>query len=227
MANTLLRSVLCFCAAVVLLALGVCALEFGCRSWAFWDSVDSKGPPVSPDEITIPSPTSWTEVRRLVDFKYVLPDGASGHIRTNELGIRGPSVAIPKPLGTYRILCLGGSNLFGAEVAEEETVTAYLQNNLSLSNGVKIEVINGGCPKSGPLSHVLRYRSTLSALQPDLVLLCVSVDDLVYDLDVRGALRLDPFRQPAYAAHPASLKHDFSAVDGIRRDFVSISWLID
>ncbi len=227
MANTLLRSVLCFCAAVVLLALGVCAVEFGCRTWAVVQTVKSGGPTLGPDEITIPSASSWIDVRPLMDLKYKLSSGETCHIRTNELGVRGPSYAIPKPRGTFRILCLGGTGIFGADMNEDAALPAQLQKQLSQMSGVNVEVINAGCPQSGPLSQVLRYRATLASLQPDLVLMCLSVDDLVYDLDVRGALRVDSSRQPAYAAHPAALTSDVTAVDGVRRDFLSVSWVMD
>ncbi len=227
MIRTLLRSVLCFCAAVILLGLGVCALEFGCRLYALASSFNSKPEVVLPDELTVPSPTSWREVRPLLSVENQLPDGVRQHIRTNELGIRGPSFAIPKPAETLRVLCLGGSGIFGCDVAEQETLPACLQQILAPYSHRPIEVINAGCPEAGPLAHVLRYRSKLAALQPDIVILCVGLDDLIHDVDVRGALRLDERRQPAFAAHPGSLKTGGNAADEVCKDFLCASWAKD
>ncbi|SFI33410.1 SGNH/GDSL hydrolase family protein [Planctomicrobium piriforme] len=227
MISTLARSVLCFFAAVVLLALVLCAVEVGCRGWQLFANLRPGAVPFSESDLTIPSATSWTEVRPLVDVQHLTPSGEYRRIRTNEMGLRGASVTIPKPRGTFRILCVGGNSVFGQDLAEEETLPGYLQQYLSKHAGVDVEVINAGCPQSGPLSQLLRYRAQLSALQPDIVLLCLSVDDLAYDVEVRGALRLDAQRQPAYAAHPGSLKSGFNIAEGACREFLCVSWLSD
>jgi len=224
--KTLIRSGICFCAAIVLLALSVCALEFGCRIWSVTHSFNDTPGPLQLEEIVAPSATSWIEVRRLIDRKHLRSDGTVCELRTNEFGTRGASITVPKPRGTYRILCLGGNGVFGTDLPEDQTIPALLQKSLS-GSGTPVEVINAGCPQAGPLGHVLRYRTSLSALQPDLIILCVSIDDLALDVDVRGALHLDASRQPAYAAHPVALHATRSPADGVRKEFLFASWTMD
>lgn len=190
------------------------------------NSVNAGPEPFRIEEITIPSSTSWVEVKKLVDRKAIAPDGSSIHIRTSEFGTRGPSITIPKPKGVYRILCLGGNGVFSGELAEEQTIPGLLQKYLD-DAGTHAEVINAGCPQSGPLGHTLRYRTSLSAVQADLVLLCISIDDLALDTELRGALRLDEDRHPAYAAHPAALKSERIPTDVVRREFLCATWLMD
>ncbi|WP_437194398.1 hypothetical protein [Planctomicrobium sp. SH527] len=227
MIKTILRSVLCFCAAVVLLALLVCAVEVGCRAWQFSASLNPGVAEFRTENLIIPSSKSWTEVRPLIDIEHTIPNGGSVRIRTNELGLRGPSITVPKPDGVFRILCLGGTGIFGTDVPEGDTLSTALQRCLIQQSGAEIEVINGGCPQTGPLAQVLRYRAGLQSLQADLVVLCISIEDLTHDTDVRKALRLDRYRQPAYAAHPGALLRNTNLAEEARNDFLCLSWTMD
>jgi hypothetical protein len=225
MIGTFTRSVLCFCAAVVLLALLLCAGEVGCRVWRLTTAWRGGVTPFSEDDLTVPSAKSWVDVHPLLDVHHLSPDGEYVRIRTNEWGLRGSMVDVPKPRGTFRILCLGGDNLFAPDLGEEQTLPMALQRYLAQHTALQVEVLNGGCPHAGPLTQLLRYKTHLSALQPDLVLLCLSVDDLQHDLDVRGALRLDHQRQPAFAAHPGALLPGFHLADAACREFVCLTWM--
>lgn len=227
MIKTLLRSVLCFCAAIVLLALLVCAVEVGCRAWQFSTSLHPNVVEFRTEDLIAPSSKSWTEVRPLIDLEHKVPHAGIIRIRTNELGLRGPSITVPKPDGVFRILCLGGTGIFGTDVPEGDTLSTALQRHLTQQSGAEIEVINGGCPQTGPLAQVLRYRAGLQSLQADLVVLCISIEDLSHDTDVRRALRLDRFRQPAYAAHPGALTRNTNLAEEARNDFLCLSWTMD
>lgn len=227
MFKTLLRSVVCFCAAVLLLALSLCAVEVGCRTIDFMASRDPNPNFVKAEDLVKASPICWLEPRRLLDVRTQISNGESIGIRTNELGLRGSSVMIPKPNDVFRILVLGGSSIFGMEQEESQTIPAHLQRYLTANTGLRTEVINAGVPSSGPLCHFLRYRNGLSALQADLVILCVSVDDLSFDSQVRSALRLDDARLPAYSSHPGAVKGPESTLESLRRDYLSISWSLD
>lgn len=65
--------------------------------------------------------------------------------KINELGLRGPMPADPRPAGLRRVLVVGDSSLFGHGVADDETYPAQLQTELR-GAGLSAEVINGGTP---------------------------------------------------------------------------------
>lgn len=226
MIRTLSRNLICFCAAVVLLALMVCALEVSLRSWRLRSNLHS-GRRVRPlEELIAPHEMSWIDVRPLVNFKREISSGRSVRIQTNEYGIRGASVTLPKPRGVYRILCLGGDNVFGSTLSVQETIPDRLQRILDQHAGIQVEILNAGCPRAGPLINLLRYRSHLAALQPDLVIFCLNEDDLSFDRDVRGALHLDPSRNPAFASHPGLRGQGSAFMDRVCEEFITVDWLL-
>ncbi len=72
------------------------------------------------------------------------PDLAHG-VRINSLGFRGPEIPAAKREGTYRILCLGDSYVFGDYVEDDETFPAALERTLRRAHpGRSIEVVNAG-----------------------------------------------------------------------------------
>lgn len=68
---------------------------------------------------------------------------ASRQVSTNSLGFRDPERSPAKAPGTWRVLCLGGSNTFGATVSDDETWPAQLERHLQ-GAGVQAEVWNLG-----------------------------------------------------------------------------------
>lgn len=226
MIRSLTRNMTCILAAVLLLALMVCALEVSLRSWRLQSRLHS-GRRIRPlEELITPHETSWIDVRPLIDLKREFKQGPSIHIQTNEHGIRGPSITLPKPRGVYRILCVGGDNVFGASLNVKETVPDRLQRILNQQAGMPVEVLNAGCPRAGPLINLLRYRSHLSVLQPDLVIFCLSEEDLGFDREVRGALHLDQTRNPAYASHPGLRGQGSAFMDRLCEEFITVDWLL-
>lgn len=66
-------------------------------------------------------------------------------MRVNELGLRGPLVAVPKSPGTFRIACIGDSHTFGDGVGEQQTWPAHLEQALRERwPGGELEVLNCG-----------------------------------------------------------------------------------
>src|SRR4051812_21804534 len=72
------------------------------------------------------------------------------YVRVNSHGLRGPDVPYEKPADTFRVLVVGDSFTFGAQVNEEETfvnrLPGYLSERLKQAgqDAVTIETINGG-----------------------------------------------------------------------------------
>ncbi len=98
----------------------------------------------------------------------------------NELGLRGPLPADPKPADVPRILVVGDSSLFGHGVADNETLSAQLERAL-LGRGLRAEVINGGTPGYST-EQTLRFLDEVGwDLKPDLLLIGNLWSDNNYD----------------------------------------------
>jgi hypothetical protein len=117
-------------------------------------------------------------------------------VRINSQGLRGPEVDLEKPPGTYRILNLGDSVVFGWGVRYEDTYGYRLQELLNQrygSEAVTYEIINAGVPRWN-MQNVLAYLEAEGLdYQPDLILLNFTTVNDVYG---RSGLEAssEPFR---------------------------------
>ncbi|HYU34227.1 MAG TPA: SGNH/GDSL hydrolase family protein [Thermoanaerobaculia bacterium] len=106
------------------------------------------------------------------DIVYELRPGLDGTfrgqtLRTNALGIRGArEYAREKPAGTFRIVGLGDSNMFGWGVGEGEPYLQILEKRL----GPRFEVLNFGVPGYNGVMEVSTYEHRAAELAPDLVI---------------------------------------------------------
>ncbi|MBI5760336.1 MAG: hypothetical protein HZA46_17610 [Planctomycetales bacterium] len=131
------------------------------------------------------------------------PDsGQSVEVLTNSLGLRGPEIAVPKPPGVYRIVCLGDEATLAPKVAEADTFCARLQQTLQSRSQIPIEVLNAGVPGDCPLLAYLRLRRSLVSLQPDLVLMNFDMSDVADDYRYRRHTVLDSHGVPLACSHP-------------------------
>lgn len=107
----------------------------------------------------------------------ILPD-LPYRVRINSLGFRGPDLAgRPRP-GSIRVLCLGDSYTFGPYVDNGETFPARLDSALERSLGTEVDVINGGANGFTIADENLFLASKGVALQPDIVILAFSQNDI-------------------------------------------------
>jgi len=88
---------------------------------------------------------------------------------TNDRGFRGPSYPFDKPKGTYRIVALGSSVVFGSGVKDEEVFTALLERLLPGAEAVNLGMMG----TSLSLDEYL-YRELGRRWKPDLVALHLS-----------------------------------------------------
>ncbi|WP_437187212.1 hypothetical protein SH668x_000599 [Planctomicrobium sp. SH668] len=225
MVRSITRNVICFMAALMLLGLMVCAVEVALRAKRLRSNWKAESHITHLNELIQPNNTTWIDVKPLIDLHRRSSNQPSIQIQTNELGIRGASVSVPKPNGVFRVICIGSDNVFGSTLAENETLSTRLARTLNLQSNRQVEVINAGCPNAGPLVNLLRYRNHLATLQADVVLLCLSEEDLSYDQDVRGGLHLDESKNPAYASHPALCGQGVDMLDRICEEFVTLDYL--
>lgn len=104
-----------------------------------------------------------------------------GHftVRTNSLGFRGPEIAKEKPAGTFRILMLGDSVVFGWGVDDEVTFARRLEAELNARrDGRRYEVVNTGHPMYDTTQEAALLAEEGLALDPDLVILVYVVNDV-------------------------------------------------
>jgi len=102
-------------------------------------------------------------------------DGGHTAVNIDTTGARFPAHAVQKDTGTFRILCFGGSTMYGAGVSDEETIPAALEARLNgMARAVpdeprRYEVWNFGTSgyTLGQAAHLAR--SKLAKLAPDLI----------------------------------------------------------
>lgn len=103
-------------------------------------------------------------------------------LRQNAQGFVGPDIALPKPPGTFRIVCLGGSTTMGVGVDSDRfAYPALLERMLSMGageNARRIEVVNAGVYGFTSLQTALRVTGELDDLEPDLYLFMDGLNDL-------------------------------------------------
>jgi len=117
-------------------------------------------------------------------------------VQINSQGLRGPEVNSVKPPGTYRILNLGDSVVFGWGVEYKDTYGHRLQEALNQRYGneeTTYEVINAGVP-GWNMENILAYlKAEGQAYQPDLILVHFTVVN-----DVYGGNAMDPASEPFF-----------------------------
>jgi len=113
-----------------------------------------------------------------VPYVSYVPDPAyEGH---NELGYRGPEIAIPKPAGAYRIVSMGGSTTYSTGTTAEESYPAFLQSILRDDYGYSnVEVINAGMNGYTSWEILSSFAFRVLELEPDMLIYYGAVNDLV------------------------------------------------
>jgi lysophospholipase L1-like esterase len=103
-------------------------------------------------------------------------DGRSRH---DALGLRGPEVAIPKPAGTYRIVCIGGSTTYTTVPADSDTYPAQLERILRERYGdAQVEVLNAGVGGWSSWECLIDLELRVIDLQPDLLVVYHGINDV-------------------------------------------------
>ncbi|MFN0054240.1 MAG: hypothetical protein ACKV0T_18850 [Planctomycetales bacterium] len=123
-------------------------------------------------------------------------------VELNSLGLRGKEVAIPRPQGTYRIICLGDETTLASQTPEEETYCARLRQSFHPRDARQVEVLNAGVPEYCPLLSYLQFKQQLLGLQPDLVIIHVAMDDISDDYRYRRLAVMQGGGLPVSCAHP-------------------------
>ena len=97
------------------------------------------------------------------------------YVETNNLGYRD------RPINTYAdhiILTIGDSHTFGSGVDQNQTYPDILEQNLTLTYGKVIDVVNGGVPAYGWLEELNQITESLEKFSPDVVVMQTSWNDI-------------------------------------------------
>lgn len=188
--------------AVLTLAVLPCVVEF----WLRWQEFRIGRPILSGDPKNDLLAPSWLTHHQIKPSRQVtLRDPDSGKVfdtQTNSFGLRGPEPALPKPQDTIRIVVLGDETILGLEVADSETFTARLQEQLAAAWRRPVEVINAAVPGDCPLISALRLRHELAALRPDLVICHFDMSDVADDYSLRRLTVLGRGDEPLACPNP-------------------------
>jgi len=138
---------------------------------------------------------SLAEIRALqqnvmpVPYISYVPDPAyEGH---NELGYRGPEIAIPKPDDTFRIISMGGSTTYSTATTAAESYPALLQSLLRDEYGyTNVEVINAGVTGYTTWEVLSSFAFRVLELEPNMLIYYGAINDL----QVREWLSVDCYR---------------------------------
>ena len=107
--------------------------------------------------------------------------GVAERFAINNAGLRDDDVILPKPPGVFRVLCLGASTTEEGPTNDLSypNILEYLAN--SRFGGRHVDVINAGISGMNALKHKVKLADYL-ALQPDLIITYIAVNDLCHDL---------------------------------------------
>lgn len=167
----------------VLLALG--AAELGLRLYYGSKEPEDFREALRRAERTRPAPGGkltlgeMVQASRFEDVVYELKPNLSGvfkgaPVRTSSQGLRGTrEYSLEKPPGTFRIVGIGDSNMFGWGVGEGEPYLQILERRLNeLSGGRRrFEVLNFGVPGYNTAIEVATFEHRALPFDPDLVVL--------------------------------------------------------
>lgn len=95
------------------------------------------------------------------------------YVRSEKLGFREDApVPRARPAGTFRVLALGDSWMFGYSIDQGKTIPDRLEALLPEALGVeRVEVLNAGVFGSSAFDMLARYRQIVDAFEIDAVLL--------------------------------------------------------
>lgn len=116
--------------------------------------------------------------------------GDAQQVSHNSLGFRGKETTWKKPPGVFRIVTLGGSSVYGSSESNDDAVWSQrLEVILRERHPSKeIEVVNCGCYGYTSFEMLVQLAFRAVNLEPDLVILYETVNDMRAALYTAGAM---------------------------------------
>jgi len=122
--------------------------------------------------------TSISAMHRYIGY-IPTPGFSKGKNRHNSMGLRGEEVTTPKPKGEFRIICIGGSTTYTADVEDYKLSYPFLlQENLQDSGYSNVKVINAGMLSYTTYESLINLQLRLLDLEPDLLVIYHAVNDV-------------------------------------------------
>jgi lysophospholipase L1-like esterase len=118
---------------------------------------------------SVPKPLAeWTEIQ----------GKERAVVKINSLGFRSPEIALKKPEGAFRVVCVGGSVVYDTRVGMKDSWVMRVQKKLSdRFPGQTIETINAGIPARTSADSVVSVALRVLPLSPDVVIVLHGVND--------------------------------------------------
>lgn len=133
-------------------------------------------------------------------------ESARGRVCANSLGMRDVEHSVPKPPGVFRVLVLGDSFMEALQIPLEDAFTRRLERQLDRHNPGRIEVINAGVSGWGTDDELAYLRTYGVRLQPDLVLVAMTLHN---DLSDNLSAEWHELRDGRLVPRPVPLLSDF------------------
>ena len=102
----------------------------------------------------------------VIDGKYT--------VSINDLGFRGAQQEVTKSDDVYRVIVVGGSNVYGATLNDNETWPVQLEKALNESGQRKFEVWNLGVSAYVGRQMIAVAKAALAQYDPDLIIIALS-----------------------------------------------------
>ncbi len=109
---------------------------------------------------------------------YPTPNFRSGADRHNALGYRGEEIAMPKPAGEFRIVCLGGSTTYTSLDDFRHSYPFLLGKYLQDQGLEHVNVINAGASGWSSWESMINFELRVLDLDPNLIIFYHGVNDV-------------------------------------------------
>jgi lysophospholipase L1-like esterase len=120
-------------------------------------------------------------------------DGRETTFTTNNVGLRGDSLPMPKPADERRVFVVGGSTTETLYLDDRQAMTRILENRLdSIVSGKRVKVYGAGKSGAKSYDHVEMIAHRLVHLEPDVLIVFAGINDLRAAMYGRNYLMLPP-----------------------------------
>jgi len=120
-------------------------------------------------------------------------DGRETTFTTNNVGLRGDSLPMPKPDDELRVFVVGGSTTENLYVDDRQAMTRILQDRLdTIVSGKRVKVYAAGKSGARSYDHIEMIAHRLVHLDPDALIVFAGINDLRAAMYGRDFLMLPP-----------------------------------